>query len=69
MHHFSNYCLPCHPRSATGVHAGYMENGESSAAGAARETWEEAGARVEIEAPFVHFDIPGISQVCGGGRR
>lgn len=30
--------------------------------GAARETWEEAGARVEVQAPYVFFDIPGISQ-------
>ncbi|PSC68287.1 Nudix hydrolase chloroplastic [Micractinium conductrix] len=44
------------------VPAGYLECGESTAAGAARETWEEAGARVDLDAPYVHFDIPGISQ-------
>lgn len=32
------------------------------AEGAARETLEEAGARVGIVAPFAHFDIPKISQ-------
>lgn len=30
------------------VPAGFLEMGESSAAGAARETWEEANARVEV---------------------
>lgn len=30
------------------VPAGFLEMGESSAAGAARETWEEAKARVEV---------------------
>lgn len=45
------------------VPAGYLECGESTAAGAARETWEEAGAAVHIDAPYCTFDIPGISQV------
>lgn len=27
-----------------------------------RETWEEAEARVEVLAPFAHFDIPRIGQ-------
>ncbi|KAL4430953.1 hypothetical protein ABPG75_006209 [Micractinium tetrahymenae] len=45
------------------VPAGYLECGESTAAGAARETWEEAGAHVEIDAPYCTWDIPGISQV------
>ncbi|KAL6776598.1 NDH1 [Auxenochlorella protothecoides x Auxenochlorella symbiontica] len=44
------------------VPAGYMELQESTAEGAARETLEEAGAAVEIVAPYVHFDIPGIGQ-------
>ena len=30
------------------VPAGFLEMGESTAAGAARETWEEANARVEV---------------------
>ncbi len=30
------------------VPAGFLEMGESSAAGAARETWEEAKARIEV---------------------
>lgn len=42
--------------------AGYLELGESSAAGAARETWEEARARVEVVAPFFHADVPAIGQ-------
>ena len=32
------------------------------AAGAIRETWEEANARVEIVAPYAHLDIPMIGQ-------
>ncbi|EIE26161.1 hypothetical protein COCSUDRAFT_10765, partial [Coccomyxa subellipsoidea C-169] len=44
------------------VPAGFLEMGESSAAGAARETWEEASARVEIVAPYAHWDIPVIGQ-------
>eukprot|EP00887_Chlorella_sp_A99_P005470 scaffold1.g5470.t1 len=42
--------------------AGFMELDESTAEGAARETWEEAAAPIEIVAPFVHFDIPVIGQ-------
>jgi len=30
------------------VPAGFLEMGESTAAGAARETWEEANAKVEV---------------------
>jgi len=44
------------------IPAGYMEMGESSAEGAARETLEEAGAHVQIIAPYAHFDIPRIGQ-------
>ncbi|EIE26158.1 hypothetical protein COCSUDRAFT_40300 [Coccomyxa subellipsoidea C-169] len=40
----------------------FLEMGESTAAGAARETWEEASARVEIVAPYAHWDIPVIGQ-------
>jgi ADP-ribose/FAD diphosphatase len=42
--------------------AGFLENGESLAAGAARETWEEARARVHVEAPHALLDIPHIAQ-------
>ena len=34
------------------VPAGFLEMGESTAAGAARETWEEANARVEVQISF-----------------
>ncbi|GAB4817915.1 hypothetical protein N2152v2_004961 [Parachlorella kessleri] len=44
------------------IPAGFMEEKESSAEGAARETWEEARAKVDILGPFCHFDIPSISQ-------
>ncbi|KAJ0028418.1 hypothetical protein Pint_36411 [Pistacia integerrima] len=42
--------------------AGYMEIGESAAEGATRETWEEAGAEVEVLSPFAQLDIPLIGQ-------
>lgn len=45
------------------VPAGYLEIGESAMQGAVRETWEEARAKVEIVAPYAHFDIPHIGQV------
>jgi len=44
------------------VPAGFLELGESTVQGAARETLEEAGARVQITAPYAHFDIPHIGQ-------
>lgn len=40
-----------------------MEMGESAAEGAIRETWEEAGAEVEVLSPFAQLDIPLIGQV------
>jgi ADP-ribose/FAD diphosphatase len=43
--------------------AGYMEMGESAAEGAARETLEEACARVQVVGLFAHVDIPMIGQV------
>ncbi|HQU17121.1 MAG: NUDIX hydrolase [Chromatiales bacterium 21-64-14] len=43
--------------------AGFMENGETSAAAAARETLEEARAVVQITQFFALFSIPHISQV------
>ena len=33
------------------------------AEGAARETWEEAHAHVQIQAPYTFFDIPLIGQI------
>ncbi len=43
--------------------AGFMENGETTPAGAARETWEEARARVSNLELYRIFDVPYISQV------
>lgn len=42
---------------------GFMENGETTAQAAIRETQEEAGADVEVQAPFAMVNIPHISQV------
>jgi ADP-ribose pyrophosphatase YjhB (NUDIX family) len=44
------------------VPAGFLELGESTVQGAVRETHEEAGARVQVIAPYVHFDVPHIGQ-------
>ena len=43
--------------------AGFLELNESSNAGAEREAWEEACARIEIEGLLAIYDIPRISQV------
>lgn len=43
--------------------AGFMENGETTAEGAARETLEEAGARVEVLDLFTLINVPDINQV------
>lgn len=64
---------PCAPRSGCAASKALPLHGarrpappprtrRSRAEGAARETWEEAGARVNVVAPYVHFDIPSISQ-------
>jgi ADP-ribose pyrophosphatase YjhB (NUDIX family) len=45
------------------VPAGYMEENESTQAGAAREVWEEALAKVKIGALLGVYNIPRISQV------
>lgn len=43
--------------------AGYMELGETADAGARREAWEEARARIEIDQLLAVYSIPRISQV------
>ncbi|MGO9443768.1 MAG: NUDIX hydrolase [Thiobacillaceae bacterium] len=43
--------------------AGFMENGETTAEGAARETWEEAGALIEMGPLYTLFNLPHINQV------
>ncbi len=43
--------------------AGFMENGETTGEGAARETWEEARGRVRNLELYRVFDVPYISQV------
>jgi ADP-ribose pyrophosphatase YjhB (NUDIX family) len=43
--------------------AGYLELNESTSAGAEREAWEEALARIQIEGLLAIYDIPRISQV------
>ena len=43
--------------------AGFMENGESTAEAAIRETREEACARIELDAMYTLIDVPHISQV------
>jgi ADP-ribose pyrophosphatase YjhB (NUDIX family) len=45
------------------IPAGYLELGETTAAGAAREVMEEAGARVTIGALLGLYEIAEISQV------
>jgi ADP-ribose pyrophosphatase YjhB (NUDIX family) len=43
--------------------AGFMENGETTREGAARETWEEAGARIEMGSLYTLYNLPHINQV------
>lgn len=43
--------------------AGFMENGETTPEAAARETWEEACAMVEVGELFTVFNLPQINQV------
>jgi ADP-ribose pyrophosphatase YjhB (NUDIX family) len=43
--------------------AGYLELNESTRAGAEREAWEEARAKLAIESLLAIYDIPRISQV------
>jgi ADP-ribose pyrophosphatase YjhB (NUDIX family) len=43
--------------------AGFLELHESTPAGAIRETWEEAQAKIVIDGLLAIYDIPRISQV------
>jgi ADP-ribose pyrophosphatase YjhB (NUDIX family) len=43
--------------------AGFMENDETTAQAALRETLEEAGASVELLAPFSMISVPRVNQV------
>jgi ADP-ribose pyrophosphatase YjhB (NUDIX family) len=43
--------------------AGFMENDETAGQGALRETREEAGAAVELGAPFSMISVPRVNQV------
>ncbi|MBL8430314.1 MAG: NUDIX hydrolase [Dechloromonas sp.] len=43
--------------------AGFMENGETTAQGAIRETHEEAGADVLVDGPFAMINVAHINQV------
>jgi ADP-ribose pyrophosphatase YjhB (NUDIX family) len=43
--------------------AGFMENDESTGQAAARETLEEAGARIELGEPFSILSVPQVNQV------
>jgi ADP-ribose pyrophosphatase YjhB (NUDIX family) len=45
------------------VPAGFMENGETTYQGAARETLEEANARVEVQDLYMTVNLPHIDQV------
>jgi len=43
--------------------AGFMENDETAGQAALRETLEEAGAQVELGAPFSLLSVPHVNQV------
>jgi len=43
--------------------AGFMENDETTAQAAARETQEEAGANIEMGEPFTLISVPRVNQV------
>ena len=45
------------------VPGGFMEKGESLQKGAARETWEECGAKIEVGPLLGMFTVPHIAQV------
>src|SRR5687768_7993283 len=42
--------------------AGFMENAETAGQAAARETLEEAGARIEMGKPFSLISVPYVNQ-------
>ena len=43
--------------------AGFLENDETTAQGAERETLEEAGASITLLTPFAMIDVPHVNQV------
>ena len=43
--------------------AGFMENDETAAEAALRETLEEAGARIELDSAFSLISVPRVNQV------
>ena len=43
--------------------AGFMENDETAGHAALRETLEEAGARIALQAPFSMISVPYVNQV------
>ena len=43
--------------------AGYLETEETTEAGAVRETWEEARARISIDRLLAVYNVPRLSQV------
>ena len=43
--------------------AGFMENDETAAEAALRETLEEAGARITLDGPFSMISVPRVNQV------
>ncbi|MFK7739713.1 MAG: NUDIX hydrolase [Planctomycetota bacterium] len=45
------------------IPAGFLELGETMAQGAARETWEEACAKVAIQSPHSHLELTHIGQL------
>lgn len=45
------------------IPAGFLEVGETIAAGAVRETWEEAGARIAVDGLLGVYSLPHIGQV------
>jgi len=45
------------------IPAGFMELDETVEQGAVRETWEEARAQVEIQAPYSMFNLPHVNQL------
>jgi ADP-ribose pyrophosphatase YjhB (NUDIX family) len=53
-----------HPRKGYWtLPAGFMEQHETAMAGAAREAWEEATAKIAIDALLAVYSIPRLSQV------